>query len=107
LVHQERYFKPKNSKATLLAQRTCPVSLMAGTEIDAMDSELEEDDLMDNDTTMDDGNAETVPTPVPKLQSTIMGRTSQLSDGSPDNIKRRSFRKEVDVECNIFFAARK
>jgi hypothetical protein len=32
---------------------------------------------MDDDTTMDDGNAETVPTPVPKLKSTIMGRTSR------------------------------
>jgi hypothetical protein len=107
LVHREIYFKPKNSKATLPAQRTCPVALMVGAEVDAMDSELEEDDLMDDDTTMDDGNAETVPTPVPKLKSTIMGRTSQLSDGGPDNTKRRSFRKETDVERNSLFAARK
>jgi hypothetical protein len=107
LVHREIYFKPKNSKATLPAQRTCPVALMAGAEVDAMDSEPEEDDLMDDDTTMDDGNAETVPTPAPKLKSTITGRTSRLSDGGPDNTKRRSFRKETDVERNSLFAARK
>jgi hypothetical protein len=57
--------------------------------------------------TMDDGNAETVPTPAPKLKSTIMGGTSRLSDGGPDNTKRRSFRKETDVGCNSRFAARK
>jgi hypothetical protein len=107
LVHREIYFKPKNSKATLPAQTTCPVALMAGAEVDAMDSEPEEDDLMDDDTTMDDGNAETVPTPVPKLKSTIMGGTSRLNDGGPDNTKRRSFRKETDVERNSRFAARK
>jgi hypothetical protein len=106
LVHREIYFKPKNSKATLPAQRTCPVALMAGAEVDLMDSEPEEDDLMDDDTTMDNGNAETVPTPVPKLKSTIMGGTSRLSDGGPDNTKR-SFRKETDVERNSRFAARK
>jgi hypothetical protein len=39
LVHREIYFKPKNSKATLPAQRTYPVALMAGAEVDAMDSE--------------------------------------------------------------------
>jgi hypothetical protein len=39
LVHREIYFKPKNSKATLPAQRTCPVALMAGAEVDVMDSE--------------------------------------------------------------------
>jgi hypothetical protein len=106
LVHREIYFKPKNSKATLPAQRTCPVALMAGAEVDVMDSEPEEDDLMGDDTTMDDGNAETVPTPAPKLKSTITGGTSRLSDGGPDNTKR-SFRKETDVERNSHFAARK
>jgi hypothetical protein len=40
---------------------------MVGAEVDAMDSEPEEDDLMDDDMTMDDGNAKTIPTPVPKL----------------------------------------
>jgi hypothetical protein len=77
---------------------------MAGTKVDAMDSELEEDDLMDDDTTMDDGNAETVPTPVPKLKSTITCETSRLSDGGPNNTKR-SFRKETDNERNSHFAA--
>jgi hypothetical protein len=106
LVHREIYFKPKNSKETLPAQRTCPVALMVGAEVDVMDFEPEEDDLMDDDMTMDDVNAETVPTPVPKLKSTIMGGTSRLSDGGPDNTKR-SFRKETDVERNSHFAARK
>jgi hypothetical protein len=107
LVHREIYFKPKNSKATLPAQTTCPLALMAGAEVDAMDFEPEEDDLMDDDTTMDDGNAETVPTPAPKLKSTITGGTSRLDDGGPDNTKRRGFRKETDVERNSRFAARK
>jgi RNA-binding protein 8A len=80
---------------------------MAGAEVDAMDSEPKEDDLMDDDTTMDDGNAETVPTHAPKFKSTITGGTSWLDDGGPDNTKRRSFRKEIDAECNSRFAARK
>jgi hypothetical protein len=80
---------------------------MAGAEVDAMDSELKEDDLMDDDTTMDDGNAETVLTHAPKLKSIIMGRTSRINDGGPNNTKRRSFRKEIDTECNSRFAARK
>jgi hypothetical protein len=57
LVHREIYFKTNNSKATLSAQRTCPIALMVGAEVDVMDSELEEDDMMGDDTTMDDGNA--------------------------------------------------
>ena len=77
---------------------------MAGTKVDAMDSELEEDDLMDDDTTMDDGNADNVPTPAPKLKSTIMGGTSQIDEGDPDKTKRRGFRKETDVERNSRFA---
>jgi hypothetical protein len=104
LVHQEIYFKPKNSKATLPTQRSYPVALMAGTEVDVMDSELEEDDFMGGDTAMDDGNAKIVPTPTPKLKSIITGRTSQLSDGSPNNTKR-SFRKETDTERNSLFVA--
>jgi hypothetical protein len=71
-----------------------------------MDSEPEEDDLMSDDTKMDDGNAETVPTPAPKLKSTITGGTSRFSDGGPDNTQR-SFRKETEVECNSHFTARK
>jgi RNA-binding protein 8A len=106
-VHREIYFKPKNSKATLPTQTTCPLALMAGAEVDAMDFEPEEDDLMEDDTIMDDGNAEIVPTPAPKLKSTITGNASRLDDGSPDNTKRRSFRKETDVEHNSHFAARK
>ena len=80
---------------------------MVGVEVDAMDFESEEDDMMDDYTTMDDGNAETIPTPVPKLKSTIMGGTYRFSDGGPDNTKRRSFRKEIEAECNSRFAARK
>jgi hypothetical protein len=106
LVHREIYFKPKNSKATLPAQRTCPVAFMAGAEVDVMNSEPEEDDLMGDDTTMDDGNAETLPTPAPKLKSTITDGTSRLGDGGPDNTKR-SFRKETDGKRNSRFAARK
>jgi hypothetical protein len=106
LVHREIYFKPKNSKATLPAQRTCPVAFMVVAEVDVMDSKPEEDDMIVDDTTMDDGNAETLPTPAPKLKSTIMGGTSWLKDGGPDNTKR-SFRKETDDECNSCFAARK
>jgi hypothetical protein len=79
---------------------------MVGAEVDVMDSEPEEDDLMGYDTTMDDGNAETLPTLAPKLKSTITGETSWLSDGSPDNTKR-SFRKEIDAKRNSLFATRK
>jgi hypothetical protein len=50
LVHREIYFKPKNSKATLPTQRTCPVAFMAGAEVVVMNSEPEEDDLMGDDT---------------------------------------------------------
>jgi hypothetical protein len=79
---------------------------MVGTVVDVMDSEPEEDDLMGDDMTMDDGNEDIVPTPAPKFKSTIMGETSWLSDGNPDNIKR-SFRKEIDAECNSRFAVQK
>jgi hypothetical protein len=79
---------------------------MAITEFDAMNSEPEEDDLMDDDTAMDDGNTENLPTPMPKLKSTIMNGTSWLGDGSDENTKR-SFRKETDGERNSHFAVRK
>ena len=52
LVHQEIYFKPKNSKATLPAQRTCPVAFMVGAQFDVMNSEPKEDDLMADDMAM-------------------------------------------------------
>jgi hypothetical protein len=106
LVHQERYFKPKNSIATLAGQRTCPVAVIAIVEVDAMNSELEEDDLMDDDMTMDDGSAENLPTLTHKLKSTITNGPSRLGDRSHDNTKR-SFRKEIDGERNIHFAPRK
>ena len=76
LVHREIYFKPKNSMATLAAQITCPLAFMLVTKVDAMNFEPEEDDLMDDDTTMGDGNVEIVPTPAPKFKSTIRGVTS-------------------------------
>jgi hypothetical protein len=40
-----------------------------------MNSEPEEDDLMDDDTKMEDGNEENLPTHAPKLKSTIKKRT--------------------------------
>jgi len=80
---------------------------MAGTEVEAVDFEPEEDDLMDDDTAMDDGNADAVPTtPAPKLKSTITGGTSQLGDGGPKKTKGRGFREETDAERNSRFAAR-
>jgi hypothetical protein len=80
---------------------------MAGAKVDVMDFKLEEDDLIDDDTTMDDGNAKIVPTHVLKLKSSITCSTSQLNDGGPDNTNKRSFRKETNVELNSFFAAQK
>jgi hypothetical protein len=41
-----------------------------------MNSEPEEDDLLDDDMAMDDRNAENLPTPMPKLKSTIMNGPS-------------------------------
>jgi hypothetical protein len=77
---------------------------MVGAEVDVMNSELEEDDLMGDDMTMDDGNAKTLPTYVPKFKSNIMDETSWLSDSGPDNTKR-SFRKETDSKRNSRFVA--
>jgi hypothetical protein len=48
---------------------------------------------MDNDIKMDDGNGDVVPTPVPKLKSTIMGFPFQLDGNGPDKMKTRGFRK--------------
>ena len=78
---------------------------MAGVEVDAVDFDPEEDDLMDDDTTMDDGNADVVPTSTPKLKSSIIGGTSWLGDGGLNKTKGRGFRKEIGVECNSRFAA--
>jgi hypothetical protein len=36
LVHRERYFKPKKSMETLVAQTTYPLAFIAVTEVDAM-----------------------------------------------------------------------
>jgi hypothetical protein len=106
LVHREIYFKPKKSMAILNAQRTCPLAFMVVAEVDAMNSKPEEDHLMDDDKAMDDGNAHNLPTPAPKLKSTIMNETSRLSDGGDDNTKT-SFKKETEGECNSHFATRK
>jgi hypothetical protein len=46
---------------------------MDGTEVDAVNFKMGEDDMMDDDASMDDGNADIVPTLVPKLKSTITG----------------------------------
>jgi hypothetical protein len=78
---------------------------MADIEVDVVDFESEEDDIMNDDTPMYYGNAYTAPTPTPKLKSTIMGGTSQLDDGGPENTKGRGFKKETDVEHNGCFAA--
>jgi len=80
LVHREIYFKTKNSKETIPSQTTYHPASMVGA--------------------MDDRNVDVVPTPAPKLKSTIMGGTSQLGDGDPENTKIRGFRKETDVEFN-------
>uniref|UniRef100_A0A0C9QXY2 RNA-binding protein 8A n=1 Tax=Wollemia nobilis TaxID=56998 RepID=A0A0C9QXY2_9CONI len=88
---------------------------MAGTEVDAVDFEPEEDDLMDDDAPMEDSNvnanAESLPSaPAPKLKSTITGTTSQLQlndgHGPPKKTKGRGFREETNVERNNRFAAR-
>jgi hypothetical protein len=105
-VHREIYFKPNNSKETPPNQTTHPPVLMVGVEVDAIDFEQEEYDLMDDDLMMDDGNAGIVPTPVPKLKSSITGGTSRLNDGDPEKTKGRGFRKETNAELNSHFAAR-
>jgi hypothetical protein len=68
---------------------------MAGIEVDVMNSEPEEVDLMGDDMTMDDGNVENLPTPVPKLKSTIRDRTSRLGDGGPENTKSSLEKKQT------------
>ena len=102
---QEIYFKQKNSKATPPDKKS-PPALMANVEVDVVDFDMEEDDLMNDDMTMDDGNADKVPTPMPKLKSTIMGGTSRLGDDDFDKTRGGGFRKENDAECNSLFAAR-
>jgi hypothetical protein len=47
-----------------LLRQPLPPCVDGRAEVDAVDFELEEDDLMDDDTTMDDGNADIVPTPM-------------------------------------------
>jgi RNA-binding protein 8A len=66
---------------------------MVDAEVDAVNFEPEEYDMMDDDMMMDDGNSDIVPTPMPKIKSTIMGGTSQLDDGGPNKTKGRGFRK--------------
>jgi hypothetical protein len=93
LAHREIYFKPNISKETLPAHKTCPVAFMVEAQVDVMNSETEEDDMIVDDTAMDDGNAQNLPTPAPKSKSTITNETSRLGHGSPDNTKK-SFRKK-------------
>jgi hypothetical protein len=71
---------------------------MVSAKVDVVDFESEENDLMDDDTAMDDGNADVFPTPAHKLKSTITGGTCQLDDGIPNKTKGRGFTKETDVE---------
>jgi hypothetical protein len=107
LVHREIYFKTNNSKATPPSQTACPPAFIAGAEVDVIDFESGEYDLMDDDTEMDNGNRDIVPTTTPKLKSTIMEGTFDLGDGDPKKTKRRGFRKEIDVEHNSLFVALK
>jgi RNA-binding protein 8A len=103
--YTKRYISSqKKSNATLASQRTFPLACMVVAEVDAMNFDPEEDDLMDNDMEMDDGNAENISTPAPKLKLTIMNGTSRLGDVGDDNTKR-SFRKETDGERNNQFVA--
>jgi hypothetical protein len=106
LVRREIYFKPNNSKATLPTETAHPPALMVDAKVDVFDFEPKEDDLMNDYMAMDDGSAEVVPTPMPKLKSSIIGGTSRLSDGGPDKTKGRGFRKENDIEHNSLFATR-
>jgi hypothetical protein len=53
---------------TLVAQRTYPLTVIPIAKLYAMNSKPEEDDLMDDDMAMDDGNAKNIPTPGPKLK---------------------------------------
>jgi hypothetical protein len=57
----------------IIPRKPPPPMLMVDVEVDVVNFEPEEDDMMDDDTPMDDGNADIVPTPTPKLKSTIMG----------------------------------
>jgi hypothetical protein len=66
---------------------------MVDAEVDAVNFKPGEEDLMDDDTTMDDGNSNVVPTHMPKLKSTITGGTSRLDDGDPDKTKGRGLKK--------------
>jgi hypothetical protein len=83
-----------------------PPALMDDVEVDVVNFNPEEDGPMDDDTMMDDGNSDVVPTTMTKLKSTITGGTSQLDDDGPENTKGRGFRKETGVERNGLFAAR-
>lgn len=73
-------------------------SKMVGAVVDVLLFEPEEDDLMDDDTAMDDGNVDVVHTPAPKLKCTIMSGASQLGDGGTKKTKGRCFREDTNVE---------
>ncbi|XP_068660090.1 RNA-binding protein Y14-like [Aristolochia californica] len=74
---------------------------MATADVEAVDFEPEEDDLMDEEGTMD---VETSPrAPLPKLKSAITGASSSFPGAdfsAPKKTKGRGFREEVDSERN-------
>eukprot|EP00250_Pteridium_aquilinum_P015748 c22741_g1_i1 orf=191-817(+) len=82
---------------------------MATLDMDAVDFEPDvEDDLLDDDTAMEEGEA--VPAPAaPKLKSTITGGsagTSQAGLGALKKTKGRGFRDRADVERSNRFAGK-
>jgi hypothetical protein len=60
---------------------------MVDADVYVIDFEPKEDDLIDDDTMMNDGNVDFFPTPSPKLKSTIMGGSSRLDNGGPNKTK--------------------
>lgn len=82
---------------------------MATQDMDAVDFEPDvEDDLLDEDTAMEEGEAAPAPA-APKLKSTITSGsagTSQAGFGAFKKTKGRGFRDRVDVERSNRFAGK-
>ncbi|XP_047329817.1 RNA-binding protein Y14A-like [Impatiens glandulifera] len=71
---------------------------MAIAEVDAVDFEPEDDDLMDEDATVDI-DADSPRASLPKLKSAITGGSS-YSNSAPKKTKGRGFREEADADRN-------
>lgn len=82
---------------------------MAAADVEAVDFEPDEDDLMDEDGTVD-VDVSPVPQPLPKLRSTITGGRSTYavgeSSGVPRKTKGRGFREEGEADRNNRLAAK-